>query len=155
MKVSSVIKSLLRGLTISCLALPAGATLLPVDQSSAELESLSRPSRLSRTFNVEIPVNQTLRGSDRVDLSRRIDLNRYLGYQLVGAEIAGDPAHSQARVNLHIAGRGRGSVLLRNRNHIGVLTLSSPIVIRGNETLELFNRGDVLVYSVTLKFIRR
>ncbi len=109
----------------------------------------------SRTFYVLVPVNQNLRSGDSADLSSRVDLSRYLGYRLVAIDVVGAPAMSDATLGFRVDRSVQGSVVVLSRNEPGILTLDSPVVIHGGENLELFTQDDVLVDSVTLKFLRR
>ncbi len=108
-----------------------------------------------REIEVPLSVSRRMIGSDRLELTNYIDMNRYRGYEIRAIEIEGNAMYNAALLDLVINGFNQGQTLQLDRyiqRH--VMYPRNAVIGQGAESLILLNRGDLDIRRVTLRLSR-
>lgn len=102
---------------------------------------------------VQLPINQRMYNGMSINLSRFIDVNYYRGMRVIAVEVSARSVFNNAILDLFVNGYANTSIYVSPFNQLYSLFPGSVIVGYGAD-LVLANRGDVDVYSVTLRLSR-
>lgn len=104
--------------------------------------------------SVRLPINLRMYNGTRIDLTRFVDLNYYRGMRVISVEVGARSVYGNAALDLLVNGYLAQSAFVSQYNQNLSLYVNNVILGYGNSGLVLANRGDVDVYSVTLRLAR-
>ncbi len=104
---------------------------------------------------VDIRVNRSLYGNDRIDLTQYVNLSQYRGYAIEEVIVTGSSQYENAFLDLLINSFNQGQATLTQyrQNHTYRLH-NRPVIGRDASSIALYSRGNLTVERVTLVLSR-